>query len=74
MRLRLKASYDVSSFSANVQVILNALKKYGMIMADNGSDFYFQGEVSDGWTEDIEALKTVPASAFEALPPGPLQP
>jgi hypothetical protein len=44
------------------------MKKYGMILADNGSDFYFQGQAHSGWTEDdIEPLKDVPASAFEVV-------
>ena len=44
------------------------MKRYGMILADNGSSFYFQGEANPGWTEDdIEPLKDVPASAFEAV-------
>ena len=47
MRLRLKASYDISPFSANIQVILTALKKYGMIMADNGSAMYISGAPDD---------------------------
>ena len=49
MRLRLKASYDISHFSPNVQVILTALKKYGMIMADNGSAMYLSGAPDDRW-------------------------
>ena len=49
MRIRLKADFDVSSFSANLQVILNALKKYGMILADNGSAMYISGTPDDRW-------------------------
>jgi hypothetical protein len=49
MRLRLKASFDISSFSAANQVILTALKKYGMIMADNGSSMYISGAPNDNW-------------------------
>jgi hypothetical protein len=73
LRVRLKNSYDISSFNHTSQVILTGMKKYGMIVADNGSDFYFQGEASDGWTEDVEALKTVPTGEFEVLTPGPLE-
>ena len=40
MRLRLKAGYDISGFSTNIKVILTAMKKYGLIMADNGSAMY----------------------------------
>jgi hypothetical protein len=67
-RVRLKAEYDVSKLSPSAQVVLNGMKKYGMILADNGSNFYFQGEANRGWTEDdIEPLKGVPASAFEVV-------
>jgi hypothetical protein len=72
LHVRLRADYDVSSLSASAQVVLSAMKRYGMILADNGSNFYFQGEANLGWTEnDIEPLKSVPASAFEvvAVPP-----
>ncbi len=74
-RVRLKADYDVSRASPSAQVVLNGMKKYGMILADNGSNFYFQGEANRGWTEDdIEPLKDVPASAFEVLAMPPLMP
>ena len=72
LRVRLRADYDISKLSASAQVVLTAMKRYGMILADNGSNFYFQGEANLGWTEDdIEPLKSVPASAFEvvAVPP-----
>jgi hypothetical protein len=73
MRLRLKASFDISSFSAANQVILTALKKYGMIMADNGSSMYISGAPDERWSnDDLGALKSVPASAFEVLLIDPL--
>jgi hypothetical protein len=50
LRLRLKASVPTSSYTAASQVILAAMKKYGLIVADNGSDWYFQGDSNDGWT------------------------
>jgi hypothetical protein len=72
-RVRLKAEYDISGLSESAQVVLRGMKKYGMILADNGSSFYFQGQASAGWTEDdIEPLKGVPASAFEVLQMPPL--
>jgi hypothetical protein len=75
LRVRLKASYDISSMPQDAQVVLTAMKKYGMILADNGSNFYFQGEENASWSDAmISALKTVPASAFEAITPGPLGP
>jgi len=73
MRLRLKSSYDISSFSANVQVILSALKKYGMIMADNGSAMYISGAPDDRWdNNDLHNLSQVPASAFEVIQMNPV--
>jgi hypothetical protein len=75
LRVRLRADYDVSGLPESVQVVLTAMKRYGMILADNGSSFYFQGEANLGWTEDdIEPLKDVPASAFEVIAPPPLEP
>jgi len=68
MRLRLKASYDISSFPPQSQVILAALKQYGMIMADNGSSMYVSGEPDNRWSnDDLGSLKQVPASAFEVI-------
>lgn len=74
-RVRLKADYDVSSVAPGARAVLEGMKRYGMILADNGSNFYFQGEANRGWTEDdIEPLKAVPASAFEVLAMPPLMP
>ena len=65
---RLKASYDVSRFSAPNQVVLRALKKHGMVLADNGSPFFMSGAPDAGWNDsDLNALRTVPGSAFEAV-------
>lgn len=73
MRLRLKASYDISGFSTNVQVILTALKKYGLIMADNGSAMYLSGAPDDRWdNNDLHNLSSVPASAFEVVQMNPI--
>jgi hypothetical protein len=73
MRMRLKASYDISGFPPEAQVILTALKQYGMIMADNGSSMFISGAPDDRWNnDDLSALKTVPASAFEVLLISPL--
>jgi hypothetical protein len=74
LRVRLRADYDLTSLSASAQVVARAMQRYGLILADNGSDFYFQGEDNPGWTAtDVEPLKTLPASAFEALTPPPLE-
>ena len=68
MRLRLKASFDISGFSAANQVILAALKKYGMIMADNGSSMYITGAPNDNWNnDDLHNLSGVTASDFEVV-------
>ncbi len=73
MRLRLKASYDISGFPPQSKVILKALQQFGMIMADNGSSMFISGAPNDNWNnDDLAALKTVPASAFEVLQIGPL--
>jgi hypothetical protein len=73
MKLRLKASYDITPFSTNVQVILTALKKYGMIMADNGSSMYLSGTPDDRWdNDDLHNLGQVPASAFEVVQMNPI--
>ncbi len=73
MRLRLKASFEVSNFSAANQVILNALKKYGMIMADNGSSMYISGAPDDRWNnDDLHVLSSVNASDFEVVQMNPI--
>jgi hypothetical protein len=73
MRLRLKANFDISQFSTNVQVILTAMKKYGLIMADNGSAMYISGTPDNRWdNDDLHNLSQVPASAFEVIKIDPL--
>ncbi len=67
-RFRLKAGFDVSRYSGQAKVILTAMKRYGLIVADNGSDWYFQGEVNSHWTNDLmDELKSIPAGAFVAV-------
>ncbi len=72
MRLRLKSSYDISSFSPQMQVILIAMKTYGLILADNGSALYVTGVSDNRWGSDLDSLKTVPASAFEVVQINPV--
>src|SRR5579863_2034773 len=73
MRLRLKANFDVSSFSAANQVILTALKKYGMIMADNGSSMYISGAPDDNWNnDDLHSLGSVTAADFDVIEMNPV--
>ena len=68
MRVRLKASFDVSRFSPAMQVILKALKKYGMILADNGSNWYVSGAPDPRWNDDeLNTLKTIRGSDFEVV-------
>ena len=70
-RLRLKASFDISTFPADDQVILTALKKYGMILADNGSGIFISGTPDDSWNNaDLNLLKTITASNFEVVDTG----
>lgn len=71
-RIRLRSDFDISGFSAGAQVVLTGMKRYGMILADNGSNFFFQGEANPAWNEDdIDSLKDVPSDAFEAIVPPP---
>ena len=68
MRMRLKAGFDISAFSAQNQVILTALKKYGIILADNGSAMYISGAPDSRWNNsDLSQLKTLTASDFEVV-------
>jgi len=65
---RLKASFDISGFSAQNQVVLRALKKHGMVLADNGSSWFMSGAPDPAWNNtDLNALRSVPGSAFEAV-------
>jgi hypothetical protein len=65
---RLKASFDISGFSAQNQVILRALKKHGMVLADNGSSLFMSGVPDPSWNNsDLNLLRSVPGSAFEAV-------
>ena len=73
MRLRLKAGFDISTFPADDQIILTALKNYGMIMADNGSSMFISGTPDNRWSnDDLDLLKQLTASDFEVLLIAPL--
>lgn len=68
MRVRLKASVNINSYPASAQVILRALKKYGMIVADNGSDWYVSGTADSRWNDnEINSLKALKGSDFEVV-------
>ncbi len=68
-RFRLKAGFDISGFSQPVQVILRAMKKYGIILADNGSAWYISGVPDSRWNDDqlVSDFKKVKGSDFEAV-------
>jgi hypothetical protein len=67
-RLRLKRGYDVSRFPRQARVVLTALKRYGMILADNGSSWYVSGAPDPRWSNDqLHTLGRVPGSAFEVV-------
>jgi hypothetical protein len=73
LRLRLQASFPLQGYSGQALVILEALKRYGLIVADNGSPWYITGAPSPGWNEaGLAELKQVPGSAFEAVETGPI--
>lgn len=67
-RFRLKASFDTGGFSPEVEVILVAMQRYGLILADNGSSWFVSGAPDDRWSNDVlRELKGIPGSAFEAV-------
>jgi hypothetical protein len=67
-RFRLKRGFSLAGFSDDAKVILRGMKRYGLVLADNGSDWYFQGTVDPGWTNGLlDQLKTIPAGAFVAV-------
>jgi hypothetical protein len=79
-RLRLKASKDISSFTPEVQRVFRAMKRYGLIVADNGSDMYISGTMDGRWNNDVlnPAFHALTADDFEVIqlgwdstPPGP---
>jgi hypothetical protein len=73
LRLRLKASYSLAGFHGESLVILEALKRFGLIVADNGSPWFITGAPNPDWNdEDLEQIKQVPGSAFEAVETGPI--
>jgi hypothetical protein len=76
LRVRLKAGVDLSTFSGPARVILTAMKEYGMIVADNGSNWYVSGESNDAWGPVLDAVisafSQVHGSDFEAVDTGPI--
>ena len=71
LRVRMKANYDISGLTGQARVIAMAMKTYGMILADNGSNWYFTGATDPRWNDDeLNQLKNVPGSAFEVVDTG----
>jgi hypothetical protein len=67
-RLRLRRGFDLSRFPRQARVVLRALKRHGMILADNGSPWYISGAPNPGWdNDDLHTLHRVPGSAFEVV-------
>jgi hypothetical protein len=75
LRLRLKAGFDTSGFPPQARVVLEALKRYGMMVADNGSNWYVGGAPDPGWSnDDLHTLGRVKGSDFEVVDPASIQP
>ncbi|MBP2674997.1 MAG: hypothetical protein H6Q84_1837 [Deltaproteobacteria bacterium] len=73
MRVRLKAGFDISGFPPSARVILEALKIYGMILADNGGSWYVSGAPDPRWNDqELNTLKTLTGNDFEVVRMGPL--
>ncbi len=73
LRLRLEASFSLTGYHGQALIVLRALKRYGLIVADNGSSWYITGAPDPSWNnEDLNQLETVPGSAFQAVETGPI--
>lgn len=74
LRLRLRGSYDVTRLGGQARVIAEAMQRYGLIVADNGSNWFFQGAPSPGWDDDdLNQLKAISGWDFEVVDTGPIQ-
>ena len=75
LRVRLKASFDIRPFPRQARIVLTALKRYGMLVADNGSNWYVSGAPSPGWSNDqLHTLGRVTGSNFEVVDTSKLRP
>jgi hypothetical protein len=75
LRLRLKASFDTSRFPSQARLVLDALKRYGMVVADNGSNWYISGAPDPRWdNDDLHTLCQVKGSNFEVVDPASIHP
>ncbi len=71
LRLRLRADYDVSRLTGQARVIATAMQRYGVMVADNGSNWFFQGAWNPGWDDDdLNQLKSISGNAFEVVDTG----
>ncbi len=74
LRLRLSARFDVAPYHGQALVVLRALQRYGLVVADNGSSWYITGAPDPRWDDsDLDQLKRVPGAAFEAVSSGPIR-
>jgi len=73
-RFRLRKSFSTAGFGVRAKTVIAAMKRYGLVLADNGSPWYFQGERNAQWPDGLIAdLKRIPASAFVAVDTSPLK-
>jgi hypothetical protein len=73
LRVRMKAGFECGSYSDEVRVLCSAMKRFGMIVADNGSDWYVSGAPDPRWSDDnLGDLKDIPGDAFEVVDTGPV--
>jgi hypothetical protein len=74
LRLRLRADFDISHVTGHARVILNALRRYGLIVADTGLNWYISGATDSRWNDDdLGQLNDIPGTAFEAVNTGAIQ-
>ncbi|MBC8144222.1 MAG: hypothetical protein H7X80_01485 [bacterium] len=74
LRMRLRNDYDISAITGQARIIVQALKKYGMILADNGTSWFISGTSDPRWDpDDLNQLKRIPGTAFEAVFTGPIK-
>jgi len=75
LRVRLKAAFNVRGFPPQARIVLVAMKRYGLILADNGSNWYVSGAPSPGWSNDqLHTLGRVKGSDFEVVDSSSLRP
>ncbi len=75
LRVRLKASFDIAGFPPQARAVLEALKRYGMILADNGSPWYISGAPDPGWSnEQLHSLDRIVGADFEVVDTSRLRP